>query len=186
MQEAGFNRRWLTKLAAPAVALLAGLPAFGAEVPAVANEACTPALRFEMEGLAKSDGTAVLCQAVGKEGAGGLRVASEYVVTKPLKVYRLSAWNTPDYDRWWTFDLPTGSAAEYRVRNVMCSSWPVDYRTTCTLRVGTVIAIGQGQSLQGCGGPSESIQVFVAGHGAEVEAQMEKGSCTTSPSLMDP
>lgn len=172
-------------LALVAQRLLAGEQPPPATAPELASDVCSSDLAFEIDGLKKSVGNAVLKQGVYGLGGGGLCAASEFVVTKPLTIYRLSAWHTPDYDKWWTFELPSGSASEYRKRYVMGGDWPVNYRTTCTLKVGTTIAVGYGQSSH-ARSASKAIQVFVAGDRDAVKAQMEDKSCDAVPSLMEP
>lgn len=147
---------------------------------------CSSDLAFQKEGLKESAGRSVRDRAVSRPGAGGLCAAREFEVTKPLKIYRVSGSTTPDYYNWWTFDEPTGSASEYRSRNVMCAEWSVKMQTSCTLRAGTRIAVGYGQSLKGCGGPSTTIQVFLAGDRSAVKESMEKDSCHVEPSRLQP
>lgn len=123
-------------------------------------------------------------------GDGGLCQSVVYEVTAPVTVYRLSACSKegkPDYFNWWSLENPSGSASEYRRRNVMCSGWAVEMKTICRLRIGTRIAVGYGQRYDQCDGglaASATLQVFVAGNPLEIEKQLD--GCTTERGLTDP
>jgi hypothetical protein len=127
------------------------------------------------------------------ENGGGLCKGIVYEVREPLTVHRLShptADKTPDYFNWWSFDEPSVSAKQYRKDNVMCSGWGVAWKTSCTLTVGTLVAVGAGNGLT-CG-PEEILpaspvaQIYVAGkNAAEIQKQTD-GACRATASLLPP
>ena len=94
--------------------------------------------------------------ATGEPGTG--KVTRPFVVrlTKEMKVYRLWAGpdvrdgrgNTSRLGSWWTFDRPSGSLTDYRRRYEVCESWnSLRWVAECTLRAGTVVVMGGGQSV---------------------------------------
>ncbi len=118
--------------------------------------------------------------ATGKSGEG--KVTRPYVVrlTADMKIYRL--WAGPDVrnaqgqttriGQWWTFDKPSGTLDSYRRRYEVCEKWnTLRWVATCTLRRGSVVVIGSGQSVSAktCGNGNESypendrdLQVYVS------------------------
>lgn len=118
--------------------------------------------------------------ATGQPGEG--KVTRPYVVrlTTDVKVYRL--WAGPDVrdaqgrtsrvGQWWTFDAPSGTLASFRRRYEVCEKWDtLRWVASCTLRRGSVVVIGPGQSVseQTCEKPGESypansrdLQVYVS------------------------
>jgi len=105
--------------------------------------------------------------ATGKPGEG--KVTRPYVVrlTKDAKVYRL--WAGPEVSdaqgrtsrigQWWTFEAPSGTLASFRRRYEVCEKWDtLRWVASCTLRRGSVVVIGPGQSVSAdtCGNPKES------------------------------
>ena len=103
--------------------------------------------------------------ATGEPGVG--RVSKAYVVrlTRDLAVYRL--WAGPDVrdaqgrtnriGEWWAFDPPDGTLASYRRRYEICEKWnTLRWVAQCTLRRGTVVVMGPGQSVSAktCDDPS--------------------------------
>jgi hypothetical protein len=101
----------------------------------------------------------------GEPGAG--KVTRPYVVrlTRDLAVYRLWAGpavrdaegRTSRIGQWWTFDRPAGTLAAFRRRYEVCEKWDtLRWVAQCTLRRGSVVVIGPGQSVsaQTCGDPS--------------------------------
>lgn len=105
---------------------------------------------------------AVVDKAVMKPGDGGVSRAVVIELTQDTPVYRL--WNGPNQDpkvnyrkgSWWTFTKPTGPAEKYRADNEICPQWnALTYVASCTLKAGTVVATGPGQSVN-CPPPGPS------------------------------
>jgi len=95
--------------------------------------------------------------------------SSPHVVrlTRDLSVYRLWAGpsvkdaqgRTSRIGQWWTFDAPAGTLASFRQRYEVCEKWDtLRFVAQCTLRRGSVVVIGPGQSVSAktCGNPTES------------------------------
>lgn len=90
--------------------------------------------------------------ALDEPGNGGLQLAQSYEVTKPnVKVYRL--WNSEhaggEMGNWWTFRDPRRVAvSQFRREYNVCAGWgnPLDMLTSATLKVGTHVVLGPGQS----------------------------------------
>lgn len=81
---------------------------------------------------------------------GGLCMGSIFKVKKPIVVYRV--WNSSDTSslkgRWWTFDKPIGTLEDFRKDYGVCCQWgPKDTLSACTLKVGSKIVVGPGQSV---------------------------------------
>ncbi|KZN56817.1 hypothetical protein N474_09360 [Pseudoalteromonas luteoviolacea CPMOR-2] len=80
---------------------------------------------------------------------GGLCKGQVFVASKDITIWR--AWNS-EYSgsklgKWWTFDKPLGSISQYRRENVICPSYsPLDMLVSCTLKAGSQVVIGPGQS----------------------------------------
>jgi hypothetical protein len=94
--------------------------------------------------------------ATGVPGEG--KVIRPYVVRlrRDLQVYRLWAGpavldaqgRTSRIGQWWTFDAPAGTLASFRRRYEVCEKWDtLRFVAQCTLRRGTVVVIGPGQSV---------------------------------------
>ncbi|MCF2859839.1 hypothetical protein L1286_20355 [Pseudoalteromonas sp. SMS1] len=80
---------------------------------------------------------------------GGLCKGQVFIAAKDITIWR--AWNS-EYSgsklgKWWTFDKPLGSISQYRRENVICPSYsPLDMLVSCTLKAGTQVVVGPGQS----------------------------------------
>lgn len=172
---------------------------FAAEsAPADAPEACAAPPVVKASGLHRlpddDPRSRELLRLAGPgENGGGLCKGIVYEVREPLTVHRLShptAENTPDYFNWWSFDEPSVSAKQYRKDNVMCAGWGVAWKTTCTLAVGTLVAVGAGNGFT-CG-PDEILpaspvaQIYVAGRNAAEIQQQTDGPCRATASLLPP
>lgn len=105
--------------------------------------------------------------ATGKPGEG--KVIKPFVVrlTRDLSVYRLWAGpavkdaqgRTSRIGQWWTFDAPAGTLESFRRRYEVCEKWDtLRFVAHCTLRRGSVVVVGPGQSVSAetCGNPNES------------------------------
>lgn len=92
----------------------------------------------------------VLKNSVLPKDNGGLCMGSIFKVKKPIVVYRV--WNSSDTSslkgRWWTFDKPIGTLEDFRKDYGVCCQWgPKDTLSACTLKVGSKIVVGPGQSV---------------------------------------
>ena len=59
--------------------------------------------------------------------------------------------------QWWSYDAPKGDQAGYRKDYEICMGWnDLTWMATCTLKKGSVVVVGPGQSVsaQTCGDPS--------------------------------
>lgn len=100
--------------------------------------------------LAVDDQT-LLNNALGEAGKGKLCQGKVYQV-KPdqqLTIYR--AWNSTNpgsqFGQWWAASQPSGKVAIYREQYEICYQWsPLDKMTQCTLKAGSKLVIGNGQS----------------------------------------
>lgn len=103
--------------------------------------------------------------AVKPAGQGGIGVGLVVKLTADVPVYRM--WNGPEkkdargftnrIGQWWSYDAPKGKVGEYRVNYEICNGWnDLTWVATCTLKAGSVIAIGPGQSVSAetCGDPT--------------------------------
>jgi len=91
-------------------------------------------------------------QAVFDKDKGGLRWGQSYEVLEDgIEIYRL--WNSTNPNskigNWWSFVKPDKdeSVSEFRKKYVVCPEWsPLDRMITGTLRKGSIIVLGPGQS----------------------------------------
>lgn len=99
---------------------------------------------------------AMLTNAEKPPGKGGISSGLVVKVTQDISVYRL--WNGPAkkdtngntnrLGSWWSYDPPSGSIAAYRISYEVCNAWnDLTWLATCTLKAGSVVAIGPGQSV---------------------------------------
>ncbi len=111
--------------------------------------ACVGGVASPPEGLVEADDKALLQRALGASGAGKLCGGKVFQAIRPVTVYRV--WNSEMsytlYGGWWSFTLPKGPKDKYREENEICPSWSkLDRMSSCTIRVGTKIVSGPGQS----------------------------------------
>jgi len=111
--------------------------------------ACVGSIMAPPAGMLEANDQKLLRQALGASGEGKLCAGKVFVAEKPVTVYRV--WNSDKtytaYGRWWSFSLPVGPKAKYRRDNDICPSWSsLDRMSACTLKVGTKIVVGPGQS----------------------------------------
>lgn len=88
--------------------------------------------------------------AVMPAGAGGISQALVVELTEDLPVWRV--WSGPPktnrIGRWWSYDAPQGPVADYRRNYEICQAWnDLKWVARCSLRKGSVVAIGPGQSV---------------------------------------
>lgn len=134
----------ILKRSAIALALAFAAPA------AFANE-CVGSIMTPPAGLVAATDDALLAKAIGLPGKGALCKGAVFVAEKPVTVYRV--WDSSKsytlYGGWWSFDLPKGPREQYRVDNDICPEWsPLNIMSSCTIKVGTKIVVGPGQSAQ--------------------------------------
>lgn len=94
---------------------------------------------------------ALLASALGKPEKGSLCQGQVYRANADTRVAIYRAWNSTNpgsvYGHWWAFTQPTGSIAQYRENFEICYQWsPLDKLVTCTLKAGTEVVVGNGQS----------------------------------------
>lgn len=99
--------------------------------------------------LQETSDSALLNAALGEPTKGGLCQGQVYSVTQDFTVFR--AWNSTnpnsELGSWWAFYQPAGKVAKYRSDYEICYQWsPLDKMTQCTLKAGSKIVIGNGQS----------------------------------------
>lgn len=95
------------------------------------------------------DDPTLLQSALGEPTQGKLCQGQVYQATQNVTVYR--AWNSTNtrsqFGQWWAFDQPTGLTADYRSQFEICYQWSaLDKMSRCTLKAGTKIVVGNGQS----------------------------------------
>ncbi|MCG7534197.1 hypothetical protein [Pseudoalteromonas sp. OOF1S-7] len=84
-------------------------------------------------------------------GQGGLCNARSYKVTRDFTIWR--AWNSTykgsKFGKWWSLEKPLGPVAHYRAALNICPKYsPLDMLVRCTLKAGSQVVIGPGQSAQ--------------------------------------
>jgi len=95
-------------------------------------------------------------KAKNEMGKGGISNGLVIKTKEDVTVYRL--WNGPlkvdDYGNtnrfgaWWSYEPPAGKADTYRKNYGVCTSWnDLSWVAKCTLKTGSVVAIGPGQSV---------------------------------------
>lgn len=87
--------------------------------------------------------------AIGEPTKGGLCQAQAFKVNDGFEIFR--GWNATytkgKLGKWWTFTLPSKSIASYRKNYAICPKYsPLDMLVRCTLKEGTILALGTGQS----------------------------------------
>ena len=93
-------------------------------------------------------GVAVPAAAEGASGHGGICRGRMYEVRERLEVHRLSdAARDSPLGPWWALRPPAGSREAYREAYAICRTWnALDIAVTCTLKPGTRVVVGPGQS----------------------------------------
>ena len=110
---------------------------------------CVGEVEAPPEGLVEIDDMNLLELALGASGQGKLCAGQVYQTEEPVTVYRV--WNSEKsytvYGSWWSFEEPEGPKQEYRKDNGICPSWSsLDQMSSCTIKVGTRVVVGPGQS----------------------------------------
>jgi hypothetical protein len=118
---------------------------------------------------------ALLAEALGASGKGGVCAGKVFIVQEELRVYRLwdSGRASSVYGRWWALTRPEGSRDAYRADYAICPAWSaLDRLTSCTIRPGTPIVLGPTQSATcptGAYPKSAQTQVYVRNDAAKGE-----------------
>lgn len=92
---------------------------------------------------------ALLAEALGASGKGGVCAGKVFMLQEEVRVYRLwdSSRTYSVYGRWWSLSRPEGSRDAYRADYAICPAWSaLDRLTSCTIKAGTLIVIGPTQS----------------------------------------
>jgi hypothetical protein len=111
--------------------------------------ACVGDVMEPPAGLVEAEDKALLAVTLGASGKGRLCAGKVYQVDSPLTVYRVwdSSRSYSADGQWWSFSPPSASRQSYREENVICPTWSaLDRMSVCTLKKGTLIVIGPGQS----------------------------------------
>lgn len=130
--------------------------------------ACVGDIQVPRSGLFEVDDNALLKSVLAQSGKGQLCAGRVYEVTSPIAVYR--AWDSTKqytaYGRWWSFDRPHGPREQYQKDNAICPEWSgLDRVSSCTVKQGTKIVVGVGQSAtcqNGAYEKSATNQVYIA------------------------
>ena len=159
-----------------AVAGCANLPAntatIGGETSGVDGLACIGGIGATAPGLVEAANPPLVAQAQRQSGNGYLCSARSYVVTQPVRLYRLTD-STQPYSKlgsFWSFERPTGTRDDYRTQFAICKQWSqLDRLLSCEVRPGSMIVVGTTQSAD-CGdgityAKTAANQVFVPNDG---------------------
>ena len=120
----------------------------------VTEQACTGTVELPHE-LANQfkpvDDKVLLAEALGETLQGKLCQGKVYQSKEAAQVVIYRAWNstnpTSKLGQWWAFNQPAGRSAQYREDYEICYQWsPLDKMAKCTLKSGTKVVIGNGQS----------------------------------------
>jgi hypothetical protein len=150
---------------------------------AVDGVACVGAISPAPDGLKEVTDEALLQSALAASGKGQLCTGRVYEATKPVIVYRV--WNQEksytQTGRWWSFDVPKGDVESYRKENAICPEWSaLNVVSSCTIKVGTHVVFGPGQSATCEGGltyeKSAVNQVYIPNDGLKGQIFVE--NCT--------
>lgn len=128
-------------------------PETTAAVTTVKATDCVGTIQVPTAGLEATSDPELLQSALGQPEKGQLCMGQVFVATAPVKVYRVwdQAKSYTLYGRWWSFNLPQGPTEQYREANAICPNWSVlNQMSSCTLKVGSKIVVGPGQSAD-CG-----------------------------------
>ncbi len=109
-------------------------------------------LPANMQGkLTKTTDQALLQRALGEANQGKLCQGAVYEAKADVTIQVYRAWNSTnpgsEYSQWWAAEQPQNRIADYRTNYEICYQWsPLDKLTQCTLKAGTKVVIGTGQS----------------------------------------
>lgn len=96
---------------------------------------------------------ALLADSLGEPSKGKLCQGQVYELKQGESVVIYRAWNSTNprakKGKWWAASKPKGKTAGYREDYEICYQWsPLDKLTSCTLKAGTKVVIGNGQSAE--------------------------------------
>lgn len=96
---------------------------------------------------------ALLAESLGEPSKGKLCQGQVYELKQGESVVIYRAWNSTnpgsEKGKWWAASKPKGKTAGYREDYEICYQWsPLDKLTSCTLKAGTKVVIGNGQSAE--------------------------------------
>ncbi len=106
----------------------------------------------DLEGLFEPlEDARLLNMALGEPEQGKLCQGQVYVSKMGAQVPIFRAWNSTNPQKklgsWWAFSQPAGNVARYRADYEICYQWsPLDKLVSCTLKPGTQVVVGNGQS----------------------------------------
>ena len=129
--------------------------------------ACVGAIPQTLLGLEDASNDALVAQALGVSGKGGVCAGRAFTATQPLTVFRVyaSAATGSMYGRWWSPSRPTGTRDEYRAAYAICKAWStLDRLMSCNVKPGAQIVIGVTQNVdcdEGAYPKSPSLQIYV-------------------------
>jgi len=160
----------------PALLIALGLSACGSlqqmvkpSATGVDGVACAGNIGVVPAGLATVQNGALLREAEGASGKGGVCTGSAFLVKQDMRVFRVwdSHRRTSTYGKWWAITKPSGGKEPYRQANAICKSWSaLDHLVSCKLKAGTQIVLGTTQSAtcdEGTYPKSPTIQLYVHG-----------------------
>jgi len=95
----------------------------------------------------------LLESSLGEPKKGKLCQGQVYQSKADTQVALYRAWNSTNpnsqFGSWWAFNLPSGKIAQYRQDYEICYQWsPLDKMVSCTLKAGTKVVVGNGQSAE--------------------------------------
>jgi hypothetical protein len=113
------------------------------------GQVCAGAILTPPKGLVPTDDPALLQAAQGPSGQGKLCAGRVFAAEQPVTVYRV--WDSTRaytvYGSWWSLDQPHGPRERYQKEEDICPEWSgLDRVTVCTIKPGTHVVIGPGQS----------------------------------------
>lgn len=122
-----------------------------------------------------------ISKAFGDGGEGGICCGKVVSATDAITVYRAWTKRSKKLGNWWSLTIPPKSKDAYRSQDDICSEWApyLMFVSTCKLSVGTLAAIGPGQSACCSDGnfypESDVLQLYIP------NAEQSVTNCTTSP-----
>jgi hypothetical protein len=93
----------------------------------------------------------LLGRSLGAPQAGKLCQGKVYKLKADASVTLYRAWNStnPNSEKgmWWALNKPEGLVSTYRENYEICYQWsPLDKLTVCSLKAGSIVVVGNGQS----------------------------------------
>ena len=174
----------LVLAAALFVAGCASVPRAVGPLQGIDGQACVGGATAVPAQVVEVSDPALLSAALGRSGEGRICTGRVFRVQTPLPVYRVwdgSKANT--FGEWWALEPPRGDREDYRRAYAVCPEWnALDHLAACTLKPGSTIVLGSGQSAT-CADrtyqKSPMTQLFIKGRQDDIRAQME--ACTSTP-----